>query len=249
MAALVAPILVNCATDQGIAKKWEPDKRADVRTQLAVNYMQRNQLQIARTELEQALAIQPDHSAANHAMAALQDRLGNDALAEQHYRRAVQVNPENSRAMHDYGTFLCRRQRVNEAIQQFEKALANPLYQEVAMTFLRAGECLAQNSDHRNAEQYFRKALQSNPSLPSALYFMADIQFQRGDYLPARGYIERYFSTASETPESLLLAFKIERQLNSADVAADYASRLRNRFPGSAEAGELAKLMGPQDDS
>ena len=234
----------GCASNSSepFGKQWEPDKRADVRTDLAVSYMQRNQLEVAREELEQALEIQPDHSRANHAMAALQDRLGNDDLAEEHYRRAVRSDPENSTAAHDYGTFLCRRDRVSEALRQFEKALANALYRQPEITQLRAGECLIRAGDVSSAEEYFGQALRLNPRLPLALYHMASINFERHNYLSARAYIERYFSLAPDNPRSLLLAVKIEDSLQSPDVADAYAARLRNKFASSKEAQELDQL-------
>ena len=195
---------------------WDPGKRADVHAQLAANYMQRDQSEIARGELEQALAIAPDHSRANYVMAVLQGRLGNDGEAEKYFRRAVRVDAENSQAAHDYGVFLCRQGRVDEALAQFNKAPSNPLYRGDALTALRAGECLTVNGKSRDtAEAYFRKALDINPKMASALYQMSEINFSRGNFLSARAYIERYFATAQETPRSLLLAYRIESELGA----------------------------------
>jgi type IV pilus assembly protein PilF len=204
--------------------------------------MQRNQLEVAREELERALEIAPDHSAANHAMAALQERLGNYDDAERQYRQAVRSDPENSQAAHDFGTFLCRHGRVQEALEQYENALSNPLYRQPEMSNLRAGECLISHGNMQAAEPYFRKALRINPGLSLALYHMADINFRRKKYLSARGYIERYFSIASKTPESLLLAYKIERKLKAPKVAEEYAALLRGKFARSKQAQELEKL-------
>jgi type IV pilus assembly protein PilF len=244
--ALITGIVVlgvtACASTEPIGKTADVSKRADLRTQLAINYMQRNQLEVAREELEHALEIAPDHSGANHAMAALQERLGNNEEAERHYRQAVRSDAENSQAAHDFGTFLCRRGRVQEALEQYENALSNPLYRQPDISNLRAGECLLSHGTTQAAESYFRKALHINPGLSLALYYMADINFRRKNYLSARGYIERHFSIASKTPESLLLAYKIEHELKAPKVAEEYASLLRGNFARSKEAKELEKL-------
>ncbi len=234
--------LFACATDQPIGKPADARKRADVSTQLAINYMKRNQFEIAREELEHALRVEPDHSAANHAMAALQDRLGNDGAAEKYYKHAVRSDAENSRAAHDFGTFLCRRGRLRQALQQYENALANPLYRQPEITNLRAGECLVSHGKSEEAEPHLHKALRVNPTLAPALYHMANIHYQRGNYLSARGYIERYFAIASNTPASLLLAYKIENTLQAPEFAEEYAVLLRSKFAGSKEAKELETL-------
>ena len=238
--------LVSCAANEPIGKKWDVNKRADVSAQLAVSYMQRNQLEVAREELEHALEIVPDHSAANHAMAALQERLGNYKNAEIHYVRALRSDAENSQAAHDYATFLCRRGRVQDAILQYEKALSNPLYRQPEMSNLRAGECLMFHDNISAAEPYFKKALRINPRLSSALYHMANINYLRKNYFSARGFIERHFAIVAKTPKSLLLAYKIETKLRAPKVAEQYASLLRSEFASSREAKELEKLLRNQ---
>lgn len=216
------------------------ETRADVQTQLALGYLQRDQKETALEALQDALAIAPDHSRSNYVMAMLQSELGNEDKADRHYRRALRSNPDNSSAAHDYAIFLCQRGRVEQAMEHFQSALDNPLYDRKALTNLRAGECLVRmRTDRRGAEPYFRAALDANSRLAPALYHMADIAYARGEYLAARGYIERYFSTARDTPESLLLAVKIETKLNADDVAKDYAARLKKQFGSSDEARQL----------
>jgi type IV pilus assembly protein PilF len=95
------------------------------------------------------------------------------------------------------------------------------------------------------AEKYFREALSINPKLPGALYQMAKISLDSGNRLPARGFIERYFQAADDTPEALLLAVKIERALKNKNAEASYALRLRNKFPNSPETEKLHGISGP----
>lgn len=218
----------------------DADSRAAVHTQLALGYLQRDQKQTALDELNEALEISPNHSQANYVMAMLQTQLDDDEAADRHYRRALQTNPDNSIAAHDYAIFLCKQGRVEEAIKYFESALNNPLYERKTLTNLRAGECLINmRTDRRGAEPYFRAALEASPRLGLALYYLADIAYAREQYLAARGYIERYFAVTSDTPEALLLAVKIESKLSAKDVAKEYAARLRKKFASSDEAKQL----------
>ena len=73
---------------------------------------------------------------------------------------------------------------------------------------------------------------------------MAKLSLESGQYLSARGYIERNLQSAADTPEALLLAVKIERALRNKDAEASYALRLRNMFPDSPEAAQLGTVTG-----
>ena len=71
---------------------------------------------------------------------------------------------------------------------------------------------------------------------------MAKISYDSGKTYSARGFIQRFFEVADDTPESLLLAVKIEGKLRAKDAEASYALRLRGKFPDSPAAQELRKL-------
>lgn len=237
-------VLTGCATaqtDSGAGQSGEdPESRAAVHTRLALVYLRRDQKRVALDELEQALAISPGHSQANYVMAMLQTQLNHPDKADRYYRKALEFDPENAVAAHDYGIFLCKAGKVEKALEYFNQALNNPLYEGQTLTNLRAGECLMRmRTDRRGAEPYFESALDANPRLVSALYYMADISYAREEYLSARGYIERYFAVGPDTPASLLLAVKIESKLSADQVAQKYAARLREKFASSDEAKRL----------
>lgn len=235
-------IFSACVGIQDSTPEGDPAKAADVRAELAAGYMQRGQLTIARTELQRALEIDPQHSRANHMMALLQLRLRDPKQAELYFKRAISSNKENSIAMHDYGVFLCQLGRLDEAMAQFHAALKNPLYRGTALTNLRAGEChMVKGTNRRAAERYLRTALQTNPNLSAALYHMSEISFVDKNYLSARGYIERYFATGRDSAKSLLLAVRIEQRLGDKKMAAKYAENLRTKYPSSKEAKQLPK--------
>lgn len=239
---LISLLIAGCATVESGSSRdvSDADTRAQVHTDLALGYLQRDQKKTALAELERALAIAPSHSQSNYVMAMLQTQLNNPEKADRYYRKAVESDPQNSGAAHDYGNFLCREGRVEEAIDYFESALNDPLYNRKGLTNLRAGECLIKmRTDRRGAEPYLRAALDVNPRLGSALYYLADIAYARQEYLAARGYIERYFAVGPDTPASLLLAVKIESKLNAKEVAGTYAARLRKQFSSSDEARQL----------
>jgi len=242
---LLLMTLGACVSDEvQVASDARSSRLVETRTQLAASYMQRNQLDIALEELDKALAVDPDNSQANNVMGLLQIRLKNDAKAEQHFRKALSSQGGNAEARNNYGVFLCERGRLDEAEKQFKTALANPLYKTPEIANLNAGSCLQKKNAPELAEKFFRSALQINPKSPVALYQMAVINFNTKQFLPARAFIQRYLEVGNDTPESLLLAVRIEHALGAKDAQAQYASRLRGKFPDSPEAKQLSEWSG-----
>jgi type IV pilus assembly protein PilF len=242
---LAAVLLAGCASQaERQAEQAKQQKLIAIHTELGATYLARNQLDVAQQELERALELGPDDSQANHIMGLLQLRLKNEKKAEQYLKRAIEENPDNSDAHNSYGVFLCERGRLDEADKQFRDALRNPLYREPQQANVNAGLCRIKVSDWPAAANYFRAALKIDPRLPSALVNMARVSLEMGQPLSARAFIQRFFAVAGDTPESLLLAFRIERALGAKDAQATYAVRLRGKFPDSAEAKQLRTLTG-----
>lgn len=242
---LTVLIIGGCASQAERAEKAErQNKRVAIHTQLGATYLARNQLEIAQQELERALAINADDSQANHIMGLLQIRLKQDDKANEYLHRAVSEQPANSDARNSYGVFLCERGRFDEADEQFKAAIKNPLYQTPEQANLNAGICQLQKGNKVAAAEYFRATLKHTPRQPQALLHMARLSFETREMLAGRGFIQRYFEVAQDSPEALLLAFRIERALGAKDAQASYALRLRGKFPQSAEAKQLRTLTG-----
>ncbi len=241
MLTLVAlAALTACASSaERTAKQEKKQKLVETHVQLGSVYLQRNQLDLAKDNIESALRVDGDNSNANNIMALLQLRIKNYPEAERYFRRAVDVTPENPEAQNNYGVFLCDRGRLAEAEQWFKKAIANPYYRTPAEANLNVGMCLMKKPAPDAAEKYFREALKISPYLPGALFEMAKLSFDSGQTLTARAFIERYLQAAQDTPHGLLLAFRIERTLGNKNAEASYATRLKGKFPDSVEAGQL----------
>lgn len=245
MLVVAGLILGGCASQaERDEKATRHSKRVEIHTQLGANYLSRNQLDIAQQELEQALALNSDDSQANHIMGLLQIRLKRDDKADDYLQRAVREQPENSDARNSYGVFLCERGRLDEADQQFRAAIKNPLYKTPEQASLNGGICQVQKGNKAAAAEYLRLTLKHNPRQPQALLHMARLSFETNEMLAGRGFMQRYFEVAQDSPEALLLAFRIERALGAKDAQASYALRLRGKFPESAEAKQLRTLTG-----
>ncbi len=215
-----------------------PDKKAVVHMQLARGYMEEKQYATAKIQLERALEISPAHSDSNYVMALLMLKLEQYSSAESHFERAVASDNENSSAAHDFGTFLCQINKPRKAVKYFDIAASNPLFDQAKLSYARAGQCIVRQDSER-AEAYLRKALTLDSRLRPALYSLAQLKFNDGNHLSARAYIERYLAITTPKAESLMLAYKIESNLNSPEQANQYRTKLLTSFPGSKQAKEL----------
>jgi type IV pilus assembly protein PilF len=237
--------LTACSTAETRSHNAENAKLVSIHTQLAAGHLIRNQTEFALQEAKQALAINPDDSQANSVMALVQQRMRNDEKTEMYFQRAIENDANNSEAQNNFAVFLCEHGRVQAAIEHFDSAISNPLYRSPEKANLNAGMCLQQRPvAGLSAVKYFRNALTVNPRSSIALYNLALISFEAGEALSARGFMQRFFETAQDSPESLLLAYKIEKALGARDTQANYAFRLRGKFPNSEEARQLAKITG-----
>lgn len=221
------------------------DSRADVYVKMAIEYMRKGQLDIAMQRIKQGIEVDSNNGEAYNVLALLYQQLGEFQLAEDNFERAVRLQPRNPYIRNAFGSFLCGQKQFDDADEQFRAALANPLYRTPEIALTNAGICARQRNDLTSAEGYFRRALEHQPMFSPALFQMAQMSFDKGDALAARGYIQRYQSVAKHTPQSLWLAIQAERKLGDKNALASYEMLLRGSFPDSKEA-QLLQETHPQ---
>jgi len=132
--------------------------------------------------------------------------------------------------------FLCQRNRGKEGVRYFLDAIKNPLYGTPDVAYKNAGLCSRNMGDAKEAEAYFRRAVQLNPSQPQALFNLADIAFARGDARAAKDYLDRYLrATPQAGPEELWLGARIEHALGDRSATLNHGNQLRRRYPAAPE--------------
>ena len=198
-------------------------------------YLQQGRLDVALEEFSLASKIEPSYAAAYNGLGLVQAALGQDAVAELNFKKAVQLEPLNSEAHNNYGSFLCARNRLDESIKEFMAALKNPLYATPVMAYTNAAVCSLRKNDSVQAEGYLLRALQLDPLASVAAYQLAAIQFKRKDALAAKKTLQAALSSKASA-DMLWLAIQIERALGDANLEASYALELRQNYPESEQA-------------
>lgn len=241
---LFALALHGCASTSGLSPrssaKTDRQEAARVHVELGQHYLAQNKLEFAMEKLQKALQFDPNSADANTVIAVLYERINNRKQAEEHYRRAVELQPKLGGPNNNYGSFLCHAGQYDEAEKYFQRAVADPFYKTPDIALTNAGVCLLQGGRVDRAEADFRHAVELNPNNSTALLHLASALFQKSDFFRARAFIQRYEAQGDQTtPEALQLGHDIESKLGNATAARDYARRLRQDFPDSQQARKL----------
>jgi type IV pilus assembly protein PilF len=250
--ALLAPPVVGlvlqstAGAQQRVAQENSKVTAARFNAQLAVAYLEQNDVAAAREKIDKALAQNPKDAGVQTTAGLVYERLQEVDEADRHYATAVRLEPRNPGLQNNYAVFQCRRGRFEQGQKLFEQAARNPAYATPEVAFSNAGVCARSAGNLAAAEALFRKALAVRPEYPDALLQMADLTFTRGAGAAARAYLQRYFTASPSAPDALLLAVKVERALGDAEASNRYAAQLQKQFPGSEQALQLRGGRGSE---
>jgi len=225
-------------------KVSEPDlKQASaLNVQLAIGYIDREQLGIAQEKLDKAIEQDPESIDAYTTMAYLKRKVNELEQAEKYYLEALDIKSTDPNIHNNYGGLLCQMGRYDDALKEIRLAYEDPFYETPYLAYANAGTCLLDKGDYKEAEKMLRKALRDQPNYAGALISMAEIGVKTEKYLMARAYIQRYHAVARPTAESLWLQIQSEKALGAEEHYLKYARRLLKDFPDSDEAGMLEEM-------
>jgi type IV pilus assembly protein PilF len=249
LVVLLAALLVGCAVPKAQAPapneskdritasdESDASKRARVRLELATAYFSRGQMTTALDQVKLAIASDPELGDAFNLRGLIYASLGDNRLAEESFRRALQINASDADTLQNFGWYLCQQKRYGEANTLFQRALAVPQYRDSPRTLLTQGVCQAFSGDVQSAERTLLRSYELDPSNPSTAVNLSELLYRRGELERARFYIRRVNSaTEVASPQTLWLAARIEKKLGNAPEAQAIGEQLRKRFPDSRE--------------
>ena len=218
---------------------------ARINTQLGLDYMRKGELVLSEEKLKRAISEDSKYALAHSALGILYSRRGRDDDAEREFKEAVSLDASNPDSLNNYGSFLCSKGKVEQAEALFVKAAKNPDYPKPELAWTNAGVCV-QSKDVDKAEQYYREALKANDKFPDALAQFAALSYQKGEYLRARAFLQRYEAVGTATPNTLWLRAKTETALGDDTTARMYQQRLKTQFPEASLADPGDKPADPK---
>jgi len=229
--------VVGCVTvDDGKGPKVAtPETRVQAQLDLARGYLEKREWTRARPALERALEIAPRSSEAHELMALLCQEEGEPKLAEAEFKTALRYDPTSARALNNYGSFLYKIGRFADARTELKKATRDVGYAKRAQVYENLGATELKLGNVPAAEEAFQRALSLDSSLPRATLEMAEVAYNRGNFIESQQYYDGYLKLARQTPRSLWLGIRLSRKLDNRDTLASYALLLKNLYPGTEE--------------
>lgn len=234
--AAIIILLTGCSSiEKYKAEQARNERLVETQVQLGVGYYEQGNLEVALEKLKMAIEVQPEYAPAHSAIALVYKDMRLFELADEHYRKAISLSPDEGGTYNNYGVFLCQRNRPEEAEKYFLKAVNLPLYRTPELAYENAGACIRRIPDTKKAEAYLNRALELNPQLPTALINMAEIRFEQDRFLSSRGFLQRYEAISSHSAQSLWLGIRVERKLGDKNAEAVYKKQLQSNFPKSRQ--------------
>jgi type IV pilus assembly protein PilF len=225
----------------GDPRPSDAKSRAKAHTELGMLYYQNAQMSTALDEAKVALAADASYAPAYNLLGLVHMYLNEHQEADAAFQRSIALAPNDPETNNNYGWYLCTRGREQEGMRHLTVAVKNPLYTTPTRPYTNAGLCALRSNDLAAAEDYFHKAVQADRSNVQALYQLASVNFQGGNYYEAKRYIAQALDLQDPNAETLWLAVRIERKLGDRKEETKYANQLRRNFAGSREYQALIK--------
>ncbi|MDQ7090636.1 MAG: type IV pilus biogenesis/stability protein PilW [Methylococcales bacterium] len=212
------------------------EEQAEIYLKMGVRYLEMGKLEIAKEKLEKSVDLNSSNSESHNALAVLYERIERSSDAKYHYKQAVSENDESPQPRNNYGRFLCEKGEYEEGLAHLAVAFNMPLNSRKWFSLTNAGLCYLKQNKMKEAENYFRKALEVHPQYPPALLEMLKMSYRFHKFMSARAFLQRYFSVSPESADSLWYAYRIELGLKNRSGAEQYKNKLLTQFPDSKEA-------------
>lgn len=209
-------------------------KRARLHLALALAYYEQDQASVALDEIKRGLLLDPTLGSLYNLRGLVFQRLAEPALGEASLRQALALNPQDPDALHNLAWMLCLQSRHDDAQALFARALAWP--GAPAKTWMAQGLCQKQAGQLPAAEQSLQRALDLAPGQALVRYQLAQLMYQRRDWLGARAHLAVLNVGPAANAQTLWLAIRVERKLDNAPLVLELAGMLRTRFGPSPEA-------------
>jgi len=250
IASVACALFVSaCVTTTTGGFNTEPSDERAVRdfVQLATGYFEAGDMNAARRNVNNALAIDDRSSEAYNVLALVLQREGDRELAHETFQRALALDESNSQARNNYAAFLYDIGEFEQSYQQLETVANDTTYESRDRAFVNLGVSALRTSRPERAEYAFERALQLNSNAYPASLEMAQIKFEQGEFAQAMNYYKQYVTSSQffnvvQTPRSLLLGIQLERRFDNEEGAAIYAVMLESLYRDSVEFQQYLNL-------
>jgi type IV pilus assembly protein PilF len=235
IAFILLMLLSGCVSQnsQSFGQNFDKLDAAKTRVSLGLTYLKNGNFSQAKFNLDKALEFAPRSADANFAMAYYYQNVGELEQAENAYQFAMDLEPKNANIANSYGAFLCQNGNYEKAKKYFLKAVNTSSYISSAETYENLALCSRSQGRPEDAIQYLRSAVNHQPGRANSLFLLARSLVETEQWQEARAILRRYEKTSQISPQSLLMAIKIEEGTDNTVAAKGYSDMLLRIFPNA----------------
>jgi Tfp pilus assembly protein PilF len=196
---LVLALVLACA--HGPSRKER--ETAEIHYNLGLEALRGGRFQEAMKEIDAALALDEAFADAHLARGlCLEYGFGKLPEAEAEYRRAIQLRPGFSDAHNDLGQLLAKTGRLDEAVGEFDAALANMLYKEPWVARCNKGQALVRMGKKEAGLAEMRSCLQQTPRFCLGWRELGRLLLADGDATAALDAFGQYTRNCEKLPDA-----------------------------------------------
>lgn len=187
-------------------------RAAEARVTLGLSYLNAGNMIKARENLELAVRYAPDYYRSQTSLAYYYQQVDENELAEKAYKRALRSSSKNGNVLNNYGVFLCKNGRYEEAQQKFTQAIDQPYYYLVSASYENAAMCALGSGDKVTAKTYFERSLAHDPNRVRSTLQLAKLNIDEGNYSEPRIALFKFTKKYGYKPVSLSLLIELEKK-------------------------------------
>jgi type IV pilus biogenesis/stability protein PilW len=230
-------------------EQTEPQKRAQLHYQMAVDHLRQGRSPQAIGELLSAERFDPADETIQFALAEAYRQQGRNAETEAHLIRAIQIRPNYHEARLNLAAFYIQAERTEEAIMLLKQLVAEPTFPAPwrALTNLGWAEYRLGRLDE--AHQHLTLAVDYRPEYWPARLNLGILESERGNRAEAIQHFERVLEGKPSPLAEAEVRYRLAEQLISlgdkkgAVRHLTVASDLRPNGPWSKRSAEYLKTL------
>jgi type IV pilus assembly protein PilF len=155
---------------------------------------------------------------------------GQNGSADESFKQALRLAPNDADANNTYGWFLCQTGRPAQSFAYFNQATITPFYATPAKPLLNAGICAATQNNFALAESYLLRAQALDANAMTIQYHLAQLYLKMNDLPRAMAYSRKILMQFKPNAETLWLGIRVAKKADDLAMLDQLAQLLKQDF-------------------
>lgn len=216
-------------------------QEAEAIRNLGEAYFKEGKYTPALKELLKALEMNPDDPYTHYTLGLTYMAKEKPGMAVPHFEEAIELKPDYAPAINNLGTAYLALEKWDDAINTFKKLTNDLLYATPHYPLSNIGFAYYKKGEYETARDYYKKALDQEPSFIIAMYGMGRTQIALGNLKDAMVILKKGEALAPLSPEIQFELGKLYTLINDTGKAKEAFQKVIKLSPDTPLA-ETAKV-------